>query len=246
MYSKLCLAALFSAVFVGATFPMAQTQAPAATPQEAAPKPAPADTPASTPAQTPVASDTKPQGVPEKPATPKKKVYTNDNLPKGAPGDFSGMDFSEINNCDRNCFEQVRQLAHINTSANPNWKRDQLRALDTVRTDAQWQQYLRDLFDMHLRFCALGAEKRDELAKVADPNNVTPRELAVDDKYDAKFKQAQASLEVLTSRQRGLQQTFAINPSSLQFSQLQVSRIQNAPCSAQRYVAGNPADADDP
>ena len=147
---------------------------------------------------------------------------------------------------DRNCFEQVRQLAHVFPGSNSNWKRELLRALDTVRKDPDWQKYLRDLFDVHQRFCALGAEKRDEIAYVADPANVTPREIAVEDKYDAKFKQAQASLEQVSARQHGLQQLFAASPFSLQFSQLQVSRIQNAPCSSQRYPQPTPSDGNDP
>jgi len=234
MRSKLLIATLFTAVFAGLSSLDAQSQNPAPTPQDAALKPAPAGNPATNPAQPAAAPDTKP-------SKSHKTIYTNDNLPKA--GDFSGADFGEINNCDRNCFEQVRQLAHVNPGSNPNWKRDLLRALDTVRKDPDWQKYLRDLYDVHLRFCALGAEKRDELAHVADPANVTPRELAVEDKYDVKFRQAQASLEAVSARQRGLQQLFGVSPFSLQFSQLQVSRIQNAPCGLQRY---NPSEGEDP
>jgi len=218
MPSKLLIATLVLSAFATPRVLNAQNQTPTPPPQDAALKPSPA----------PTAPDAKPH----------KKVYTNDNLPKA--GDFSGADFSEINNCDRNCFEQVRQLAHVMPGSTPNWKRDLLRALDSVRTNPDWQKYLRDLYDVHLRFCAVGAEKRDELAHVADPNNVTPRELAVEDKYDAKFKQAQAALETVSARQHGLQQLFAANSFSLQFSQLQVSRIQNAPCGMQRYPDPNP------
>jgi len=236
MLTKLLIAALFTSLFAGASALSAQSQAPAPTPQDAALKPAPSGNPA----QPPAAADAKPLAP-----KPHKRVYTNDNLPKANPGDFSG-DFSEINNCDSNCFEQVRQLAHVFPGSNPNWKRDLLRALDTVRKDPDWQRYLRDLFDVHQRFCALGAEKRDEIAHVADPANVTPREIAVEDKYDAKFKQAQASLEQVSARQPGLQQLFGASPFSLQFSQLQVSRIQNAPCSSQRYPDPTPSEGSDP
>jgi hypothetical protein len=235
MLTRLLIAALFTFTFAGAPALNAQSQTSDPTPQDAALKPAPSDNPA----QPPASADAKPP-------KPHKKVYTNDNLPKANPGDFSGADFSEINNCDRNCFEQVRQLAHVFPGSNPNWKRDLLRALDTVRKNADWQKYLRDLYDVHQRFCAFGAEKRDELAYVADPANVTPRELAVDDKYDAKFKQAQSSLEQVSARQHGLQQLFAASPFSLQFSQLQVSRIQNAPCGSQRYPDPTPREGTDP
>src|SRR5258708_3725744 len=232
MLTKLLIAALFAFTFAGTPTLNAQSQTPAPTPQDAALKPAPSDNPAP-------ASDAKPP-------RPRKKVYTNDNLPKANPGDFSGADFSEINNCDRNCFEQVRQLAHVFPGSNPTWKRDLLRALDAVRKDAEWQEYLPDLYDVHQRFCALGAEKRDEIAYVADPANVTPREIAVEDKYDAKFRQAQASLEQVSARQHGLQQLFGASPFSLQFSQLQVGRIQNAPCGPQHYPDPTPSEGSDP
>src|SRR5689334_2456632 len=147
MLTKLLIAALITFAFSAVPALQAQSQTSAPAPQDAALKPAPSDKPTQPPA------DAK---------SPKahKKVYTNDNLPKANPGDFSGADFSEINNCDRNCFEQVRQLAHVFPGSNPNWKRDLLRALDTVRKDADWQKYLRDLYDVHQRFCALGEEKR--------------------------------------------------------------------------------------
>lgn len=193
----------------------------------------------------PPSSDALPQALPPNPSKPHGKVYTNENLPS-ASGDSGAMDFSTINACDRRCFEQVRTLAHVSPAANPNWKRDLLRALDPVRMDPEWQQYLRDIYEAHLRFCQIGEEKRDELARVADPNNVTPGELNVDDKYDAKFRKAQASLETLSLRQRPLQAKFALNNFSLQFSQLQVSRIQNVPCANQNYTASGPTDADDP
>lgn len=235
MLLRLLINTLFAFLLAATLAFAAQNQGPTPTPQDAALKPAPSDNPSQPPA-----------GADAKPSNPRKKVYTNDNLPKANPGDFSGADFSEINNCDRNCFEQVRQLAHVFPGSNPNWKRDLLRALDTVRKDADWQKYLRDLYDVHQRFCALGAEKRDEIAYVADPANVTPREIAVEDKYDAKFKQAQSSLEQVSARQHGLQQLFGASPFSLQFSQLQVSRIQNAPCGSQRYLNPTPSEGSDP
>ena len=235
MLLRLLINTLFAFLLAATLAFAAQNQGPTPTPQDAALKPAPSDNPSQPPA-----------GADAKPSNPRKKVYTNDNLPKANPGDFSGADFSEINNCDRNCFEQVRQLAHVFPGSNPNWKRDLLRALDTVRKDADWQKYLRDLYDVHQRFCALGAEKRDEIANVADPANVTPREIAVEDKYDAKFKQAQSSLEQVSARQHGLQQLFGASPFSLQFSQLQVSRLQNAPCGSQRYPNPTPSEGSDP
>jgi len=237
MLTKLLLPALLCAT----TFELSPAALWAQNPQDPALKAASAQAPA----QPPASPDALPQSEPAKALSPHKKVYTNDNLPTAGPDAFNG-DFSEINACDRNCFEQVRQLARVAAAASPNWKRDLLRSLDLVRKDAEWQQYLRDLYDARMRFCALGEEKREELAQVADPRNVTQRELAVEEKYDSKFKQAQSSLQNLYTRQRALQQDFASDAFSLQFSQLQVSRVQNAPCPQQPYTASSPGDDEDP
>ena len=156
------------------------------------------------------------------------------------------MEFSEINDCDRYCFENVRQSARAPTGSNPNWKRDLLQAIDRVRSDAEWQTYLRELYNVHLKFCQLGDEKREELNRDADPHNVTPREIAIDDKYDAKFKEVQATLQTLYYRQADLQKRFGANPFAFQFSIVQTSRIQNANCAQQRSPRYTPNDADDP
>lgn len=195
------------------------------------------------PAVLPLPPSLQPQAEPSK---SRRRVYDNDNLPNGHSGALAFTDFSEVNDCDRNCFDQIRQLSRGNVATNSNWKRELLRSLDTVRNDPDWQLYLHQLYDLHLRFCQIGEDKREELSHVADPHNVTSGELAVDDKYDAKFRQAQASLDSLLSRQRSLQQKFATSAYSLQFSQLQVSRMQNAPCAPPRYMATGPSDADDP
>lgn len=177
-----------------------------------------------------------------KPAAPPKHVYTNDDMRGG--GDSGGLDFSQINDCDRACFDQVRQLAHVVATPGSNWKRDLLQAIDQVRKDAEWQGYLRELYNLHLKFCALGDEKRAELNRVADPHNVTAPEISVDEKYDAKFKQLQLSLQSLTSRQTELLRKLAVNPFSLQFANIQVGRLSNAPCGGQ-YVRPSYGD-DDP
>jgi hypothetical protein len=222
-------------------------------PSDAAPQPAavPAATPASPTSPTVPAAPASPvtPATQAKPAEKPKKVITNDDLKNPGSGDgsgFSPMEFSEVNDCDRNCFENVRQMARVPTGANPNWKRDLLQAIDKVRKDDEWQKYLRELYDVHLRFCQLGDEKKDELNKYADPRNVTPREIAIDDKYDAKFKEVQTSLQTLYYRQGDLQRRFGANPYAYQFSMVQTSRIQNASCAAQRYPKYAPSDADDP
>jgi hypothetical protein len=122
----------------------------------------------------------------------------------------------------------------------------QLQAIDRVRSDVEWQTYLRELYNVHLKFCQLGDEKREELNRDADPHNVTPREIAIDDKYDAKFKEVQATLQTLYYRQADLQKRFGANPFAFQFSIVQTSRIQNANCAQQWSPRYAPNDADDP
>ena len=188
------------------------------------------------------APDSQPSQQPAaKPAPKPKKVITNDDLTSGRVGAFSTADFSEVNDCDRICFEQVRQLARVSPASDPNWKRDVLQAIDTVRKDDEWQKHLRDLYAVHLKFCEYGAEKREELAKNADPRNVTPKEIAIDEKYDAKFKQAQAELQKLYEQQGAIQRKFAGDPFAFQFSFVQTSRIQNASCE-QRWYPSNTTD----
>jgi len=181
-----------------------------------------------------------PAAPPAKPADKPKKVITNDDLKSSGNGDsgFSTLDFGQINDCNRSCFEEIRQRARVIPSESPNWKRDLLQAIDRVRSNGEWQKYLRDLYDMHVKFCQIGDDKKEELAKSADPNNVTAREIAIDDKYDAKFKEAQAALQELTNRQDALQRKFSGSPFAYQFSVVQTSRIQNASC-AQRWYPNN-------
>ena len=231
---------LYLAIFFSLSpgkLPAVSLAVPALRQQQQDPKPSPPDKQPSESPQQPAAS-------PAKPADKPKKVITNDDLKGGGGGDgFSAVNFGQINDCDRNCFDQVRQLARVSPGADANWKRDLLQAIDTVRKDDDWQKYLRDLYDVHLKFCRLGGEKRDELAKYADPRNVTPKEIAIDDKYDAKFKQTQAELTNVYARQSALQRRFGENPFAYQFSIVQTNRIQNASCGA-HYPVYTPTDPD--
>ena len=192
----------------------------------------------------PVAALPAPQA---KPPRKPKRVITNDDLNGSGGGfSFSPQDFSQINDCNRNCFEQVRQLSGVAPSASPNWRRLLLQAIEDLRRDAAWQTYLRDLYDVHVKFCALGDEKREELARYADPHNVTPREVTIDEKYDAKFKQMQSELQLVYERQGPLQAKFSANPFAYQFSRVQADRIKSANCMSRQYPNYSPTDADDP
>jgi hypothetical protein len=211
-------------------------------PQDA--KPLPPEKPQSdSPQQVP----TLPAASPTKQAPKPKRVITNDDL-KGsgaASFGFTAADFSRINDCDRNCFEQVRQLTHALSAENSRWKRDVLRAIDEVRKDDEWQKYLRDLYEVHVKFCQVGNDKKEEIAKNADPRNVTPREIAIDEKYDIKFKEVQSELQAVYDRQDSLQRKFGGNY-AYQFTVVQASRIHNAGCVSPSYPNYSPPDANDP
>jgi hypothetical protein len=240
-------AVLYLAIFLTCApgeFPQAQAQSPVpAPPQQQDAKQLPPD---KQPSDSPVPAPALPPS-PTKPSRKPKKVITNDDLSGSGDGfSFSPQDFSQINDCNRNCFEQVRQLSRIAPATNPNWRRLLLQAIEEVRREGAWQKYLRDLYDVHVKFCALGDQRREELAKYADPRNVTPREVAIDEKYDVKFKEMQSELQAVYERQSALQAKFSGNPFAYQFSTVQADRIKSANCMSPRYPNYSPTDADDP
>jgi hypothetical protein len=232
--------------YAAGELPQAQAQSPAPAPaqQQQDAKQLPSD---KQPPDSPVTAPALPAS-PAKPSRKPKKVITNDDL-NGSDGDsfsFSPQDFSQINDCNRNCFEQIRQLSHVDPSSNANWRRSLLQAIEEVRRESAWQKYLRDLYDVHVKFCALGDQRREELASYADPRNVTPREVAIDEKYDVKFKEMQSELQAVYQRQAALQAKFGANPFAYQFSTVQADRIKSANCMSPRYPNYSPVDADDP
>jgi len=232
MIAKLSLSLSLALISVGLVCPVrGSSQEPVPTATPAADKPTPAPAPQAAAPAAPAAKLASPQ---------KPHVYTNDDLKGGS--DSGGLDFSQINNCDRNCFDQIRQLSHFMPAG--NWKREVLKAIDVVRKDTEWQQYLTELYNMHMKYCALGEAKRSELNHLADPHNVTPQELSIDEKYDAKFRELQTSMQSLTSKQGALILKFSASPFSVQFANLQVSRVSNASCGGPSYIG--PDEGEDP
>jgi hypothetical protein len=212
-------------------------------PQSAPPAQPPPSTqaPASKQAASPAAqqpNSQKPEATPPVPAKhPKKhpKVYTDDDFKSGGNLAVDGeqLDFNTLNDCDRACFDRVRNSSHIYTTSDSYWRQNVLAALDTVRKDSEWQTFLTDLYALHLKFCSIASDKQAELAKVADPNNVTEREIRVDEKYDAKFRALQSSAQALYLRKETIQRKYATKSYSLSFMNIQLSRIQNAGCPSQ-------------
>ena len=225
----LILALLLCAAAIDAR---AQDQPPA--PQQPA-SPAPAASPAIKPQAT----------APKRKA---RKVITNDDI-QGIGSIYKGTggpDLSGINDCDRNCFESVRSAARIYPSG-VQWKRDLLDAIERVRDDAPWQALLSDYSAVRGKFCALEQERNEELARNSDPQNVTPAEISVEEKYDRLFKAAQADLLSLYDRARVLRQAHAGSALELGFMDYQTNRIITASCNFVRQP-GHPnwESSDDP
>src|SRR2546430_7857153 len=126
-----------------------------------------------------------------------KKVITNDDIKSSPFAGFGGLFYTNsgsVNDCDANCFDQVRLFAQLNADKNSDWRRDVLKQLDQVRSDGEWQAYLHELYEAHQKVCQLTFDKADELRRSGNTRNLGPQEIAITDRYDAKMKAAQAEL----------------------------------------------------
>ena len=121
-----------------------------------------------------------------------------------------------------------------------------MRALDLVRHDAEWQQILREVYNLHLKMCEIANERNEELQKNAEPGNVTPREVDIDEKYDAKFKELEQQLQAVRARQISLRSTANDNPTAYQFRIFQEGRVQNGPCVQPPYRRYSQSAPNDP
>jgi hypothetical protein len=208
----------------------------------------PAASPQSQPAAAlPQQAPAKGQAPAPKPIQHARKVITDDDIQgigwiyKGG----GGPDLSEINDCDRNCFEAVRIAAHIYPGGT-QWKRDLLDAIENVRADGPWQGLLGDFGAIRGKFCNLEQERNAELARVSDPRNVTAPEISVEEKYNRLFKAAQADLLTLYDRAHFLKQAHAGSALEMAFMDHQTSRIITASCYMQKTYRPNWENADDP
>ncbi len=167
---------------------------------------------------------------PDKSSTKPRKIYTNDDMKGSGSDDYSGSlppGIDQINDCNTNCFDQLRALAQVDTNANPNWRHDALTAVELVRRDTEWQRYLREFYASQFKLCMLGNEQRMDMAHTADPHNVTPQEIVVAEKYDVKIKAVQTELQGLRVRGAALQRKFITNRMAYQFAFLQTSWVAN-------------------
>jgi hypothetical protein len=174
------------------------------------------------------------------PASKPKHVITNDDIKPSPYGPFGGlfyMNSGSINDCDASCFDQIHAMAMFNSEANPNWRREVLRQLDLVRSDAEWQAYLHDLYGAHNKLCQLTFDKQDELRRSGGSfRNLGPQQIAITEKYDAQTKAAQNDLSARVALQPQIQKKFAEKPSANAFATIQGTRMASGFCSQAKVI----------
>ena len=178
---------------------------------------------------------------------PHKRVITNDDLEgKGAGlyAQIAGIDLSRVNECDRYCYEQVRQASRISPGPNTQWKRELLSGIEKVKEDGAWQGRLEDLARVKGKYCRLEQEKNAELARRGDPANVTKVELDIDDRYERKFQAEQGELISAYDRAEAVRRYYT--GIVVQFMTLQEQRISNANCPPSQFPVGSSYGDDDP
>jgi hypothetical protein len=190
---------------------------------------------------------------PQEAPAPKKetkphKVFTNEDVEgKGAamyPSSADFVDLNAINECDRYCFEQVRQASHIPPGMSPNWKYALLDGIEKVRGDAAWQTILAQLASIKGKYCSLEAEKNAALARQAGSGTVTEGEISIEEAYERKIRALQAETAGVYERAEPIHRKYT--GAVVQFMTLQQQRIANIACPAARPAFDPPDDPDDP
>ena len=177
--------------------------------------------------------------APAKPAAKPKRVITNDDIKSSPYASFGGLFYTNsgsINDCNANCFDQVRAMSFVDVDKHPNWRREVLQQLDAVRSDSEWQAYLHELYDAHGKICQITFDKADEMRRSGNSRNLGPQEIAIADKYDAQMKDAQANLSDVVARQSALQRRFEDKPYANSFATIQGTRMQGGFCSQARVI----------
>jgi hypothetical protein len=169
-----------------------------------------------------------------------KKIITNDDIKSSPFVSFGGlfyMNSGSINDCDANCFDQVRLFSfQPGSEKNPTWRHDVLEQLEMVRSDSEWQGYLRQLYDAHNRICHLTFDKQDEMRRSGNTRNMGPQEIAITEKYDEKMKAAQDDLSALAEQQSAIQKRFADKQYANSFATVQSTRMRSGFCSQARVI----------
>lgn len=168
-----------------------------------------------------------------------KHVITNDDIKPSPYANFGGLFYfstGSINDCDSACSDQVRAMATFNSDKNPNWRTQVLRELEQVRSNSEWQTYLRALYGAHNKICQLTFDKQDELRRSGNSRNVGPTEIAIAEKYEDQTKAAQNELNTEVARQSVEQKKFAEKPYANAFASLQGTRMMGGFCSQAKVI----------
>jgi hypothetical protein len=199
------------------------------------------------PSQPPARAKPQQDAATSKPVEKPHKVITNDDIEgKGQamfPSSGGVIDLSRINDCDRYCFEQVRQASHIAPGSGQGWKRTLLESIDKVRADSTWQSILAQMAHIKGKYCSLEADKNADLARLARPGTVTESELSIEEAYERKFRALQQETAVMYERAEPVRAKYS--GAIVQFMTIQQQRIINITCPPIERPAYRPA-CDDP
>lgn len=231
----------------------AQSQNAQPAPNSAAPQNNPAQVPPSKnpppppqPAKnaSPSSASPAPTTPPAKPAAKPHKVYTNDDfdsLPDESQFAQRGILLDQLNDCDRKCFEQVGRSAGATTSNPAKWKETLFDSIEKVKADQPWQDLLRQMIKIQAQTCDLQGQKAVDMRRLADPNNVTPNELAVDREYAPKFAEVQRRLNAVAASADAHIAKNSSNGLQTEFMRLQTERIIHVTCN---ITVNDPPPAD--
>ena len=186
------------------------------------------------------AANAAPQTPNATPPVKPRKVITNDDIKSSPFASFGGVFYfstGSINDCDMSCFDQVRMLSgKWDADKNTGWRRDVLRQIEFVRSDSEWQVYLRQLYDAHNNLCQLTLDKQDELRRSGTVRNVGPQQIDITEKYDQKMADVRAALGDVEALQPSVQKRFADKPFANAFATFQSNRMRSGFCSQWRVI----------
>jgi hypothetical protein len=185
------------------------------------------------------------QGTPTpKPEQKPHKVITNDDIEGKSeamyPSSTGGIDLSHINDCDRYCFERVRQASHIAPGSSSSWKHALLDSIQKVSADPAWQSILSQMARVKGKYCSLEADKNVDLTRHARPGTVTEGELSIEEAYERKFRALQQETAAMYERVDPVRAKYS--GAVVQFMTSQQQRIININCPPVQRPVYQPAD----
>lgn len=177
-----------------------------------------------------------------------RKVYTNDDFHEGGESSAYSREPAElvdqVNQCDRNCFQRAGNEMKVSVLASAKSKRDLMTAVDEVRSDGPWQRYLLELARMRGKYCQLAGEKQDEMSRLPNRQEVSEKEISIDEKYEQKYADANAELILLYQRMGRYMTGDRFRDGFMNF---QVHSLMTSSCLLPaQYQQPEPADPDDP